>query len=33
MKFDVDGAEPRYQIWGLCFVAVVLNYIYWVVLA
>jgi hypothetical protein len=33
MKFDVDGIQPKYELWGLCFVAVVVNYIYWAVLA
>ncbi len=33
MKFDVDGPEPRYEVWGLCFVAVIANYVYWSVLA
>jgi hypothetical protein len=31
MKFDVDGTEPKYELWGLCFIVVVLNYIYWAV--
>lgn len=30
MKFDVDRAEPRYEILGICFVLVVLNLVIWV---
>lgn len=33
MKFDVDGVEPRYEIWGLCFVVSVATYVYWAVLS
>ena len=31
MKFDVDGVEPKYEIWGLCFVVFVVNLVVWVV--
>lgn len=30
MKFDVDGAEPRYEILGICFVLLIVSLVVWV---